>query len=157
MRAFAWLACLFPCFTTPLAAAINENGMSPLLLASYFGSANACDALLGAKADIHLMGPDMTPCLIFAVSQNHVHVVDVLTSKYGDIVDQTRTANQNVTALYLACQENLVECTRLLLTHSTVALEQCKTGGVSPLYIAAHEGHTACVELLLNAKAEVSE
>lgn len=129
--------------------------MTALMMSAFFGAHASCRVLCEQKADPNLKTLDGTSALIFAVSQNNVESVRLFTTILGDTLDQTTTANQNVTALYLACQENFVECVDLLLAHSTVALEQCKNGGVSPLYIASHEGHDDCVAKLLAAKAEV--
>ena len=129
--------------------------MTALMMTAFFGAHVSCRVLCDHNADPNLTTLDGTTALIFAVSQNNVDSVRLFTTVLGDTLDQTATANQNVTALYLACQENFVECVDLLLAHSTVALEQCKDGGVSPLYIASHEGHEECVAKLLAAKAEV--
>jgi len=135
----------------------NEDGMTPIIIASYFGSVDVLRELVAAKANPNILPASGTPCLIFAVSQNHIDVVKVLTTAYGDELDQTLTANENTTALYLASQENHQECLELLLAHSTAALHQKKDGGVSPLYMAAHEGHEVSVQLLLDAKAVVDD
>ena len=134
----------------------NEDGLTALGLASYFGSVNSVDVLIEAKSDPNTSGDDGSTPLMLAVFEGNADVVKRLTTGYGPALDQTVPLAQNTTALYLACQENRVDMVKLLLEHSVEALEIQRDDGVSPLYVAAHEGHTDCVALLLSAKANVN-
>lgn len=129
--------------------------MTALSIASYFGSADACDILCASKANPNHVAANGTTPLILAVSQNHVAVVQSLIQAFGDNLDQAVAIKKNVTALYLACQDGRGSIVQHLLEHSKSALEIKKDGGATPLYIAAHEGHFDCVNHLVAAKARI--
>ena len=134
----------------------NEEGLTALALASYFGCMACLKVLMQHKADPNVVGEDGSTPLLVAVFEGHDDVVESLVKTYGDALDQTVALTQNTTALYLACQENRPGMVKVLLEHSKVALEICRDDGVSPLYVSAHEGHNECLELLIAAKANVN-
>lgn len=135
----------------------NRDGLTPLALSCYFNSVDVAKRLIHDKADPNIHGANGASCLILSVNENHADIVEALVSTYAaDDLDQTHGMSHNCTALYLACQEGHDAMVDLLLQHSTVALNICKDGGVSPLYISCHEGHEKCVRKLLEHKAEVN-
>eukprot|EP00750_Incisomonas_marina_P011771 INCI16415.2.p1 GENE.INCI16415.2~~INCI16415.2.p1 ORF type:complete len:2447 (+),score=457.87 INCI16415.2:185-7525(+) len=152
----------------------NEEGLAAISLAAYFNSTQAISVLAAAKANPNTCGHDGTSPLILAVHQGNVESVRALVDAFscdedesGNNLPAAAGGNQDLdfayrlngdcTALYLACQEGLVDAVEALTSTKAgrKALEVSKKSGASPLYIAAHEGHLACVEVLLRAKADV--
>ena len=134
----------------------NCDGLSGLGLACYFNCPNVTSVLCRHKADPNLYARSGTSPLHLAVNENHTAIIDALLDSYSESeLDQSHTMAHGCTALYLACQEGFHEVVDKLLSHSLKALNLCKDGNISPLYIAAHEGHEDTVRHLVQAKAEL--
>ena len=134
----------------------NVDGLTGIGLACYFKCTDVVRTLVDRRANPNIYSKTGASCLILSVNENHAEVVQLLLDGYDqDGLDQTHTMNHNCSALYLACQEGHHDLVKALLAHSTRAVDICKEGNVSPLYISAHEGHEKCVRYLVDAKARV--
>ena len=134
----------------------NRDGLPGLGLACYFKCEDVVKQLVKDRADPNIYSNSGASCLILAVNEHHNNIVRTLLDGYNeDEIDQTHAMNHNCTALYLACQEGHADLVEMLLAHSKKAIDVCKEGNVSPLYISAHEGHEACVRHLVQAKARI--
>jgi ankyrin repeat protein len=146
----------------------NQQVKTPLHCACTVGSADIVQLLLahGALIDAHRTH-SWTP-LMYAVSRNHVHVVQLFmqyvrhhqepTSQHDASTTTPRSTplyldlnqiNQDgMTALYLASRENSVACVQLLLQHHADPNITSKTNR-SPLHVAVKYQNEAIVDLLL--------
>jgi ankyrin repeat protein len=88
--------------------------------------------------------------LTWACRHSHSHVVRWLLEQ-GAAADTPRTS-RGATALYIASQENSVECVKLLLG-AGASVELAADDGDSPLYVACQRGHVAAARLLLGGGA----
>ncbi|CAE7246861.1 ANK3 [Symbiodinium sp. CCMP2592] len=77
----------------------------------------------------------------------------------GD-ADVTKADDQDsATPLFVAAQEGHLEVLRLLCLHCRSKeehLDKSQKAGATPLYVASQNGHLACVEVLTDAKADLS-
>ena len=133
---------------------IGQDDYTPLMMATCFGSGEACKNLLdhGAGETIDRVATDGSTALILAAYGGHAECCKhLLANDPGP--DEMAILPNGATALYMATQENHVECVKIL-SESGVAVNVPKQSKVTPLYIAAHEGVDEMVEILLHAKAD---
>ena len=121
----------------------NNQGWTPLLLASFNGRLEVVQFLLsnGAKKEFDLPSGE-TP-LFLASSKNHCDVVKFLICEGLD----KETANEDgTTPLFIATQNGHVDVVELLLS---AGVEDKAVLGATSLYIACQYGHLEIVKLLV--------
>ena len=113
---------------------LDENKMTPLMLASYLGSTNAIAALLynGAALEAWVPGVRMTP-LHWAASQGQAEAAGMLLAKGGAL--EARDVGER-TPLHFASVRGHEEVVQLLLEAGASHTAQSKLG-VTPLQMAA--------------------
>ena len=135
----------------------RENGTTPLYLAARDGHGAAVKLLLARGADaeacmlpVRDAAAGMTP-LYAACSRGHTEVVTLLLEA-GAAVDRANTTG--TTALHVACHNGHAATAAALLHGRADADLAGGARGARPLLAAAERGHTACVELLVEAHAD---
>ena len=121
----------------------NNQGWTPLLLASYNGRLEVVYFLLsnGAKKEFHLPSGE-TP-LFLASMNNHCDVVKFLICEG---VDKETSNKAGLTPLYIATQNGHVDVVELLLS---AGVKDKAILGATSLYIACQYGHLEIVKLLV--------
>jgi len=111
----------------------NQNNVTPLLMACYFGNENAVERLLKCKTTlINLAGNNGRTALFLASQQGHYKVVALLL-KYNA---KPNLADQHlVTPLFIACQEGRTKVAKLLTNCPWTLLDFQKYNGWTPLDI----------------------
>ncbi|MGB8366787.1 MAG: ankyrin repeat domain-containing protein, partial [Candidatus Babeliales bacterium] len=131
----------------------NDDGNTPLMLASYFGYQKIARLLLdNYNVSINKKGKNGSTALFIAARQNNKTMVELLL-RYNaapDIAD-----NENNTPLWWAAKHgntNMIE----FLYHSDERVNQKGKGGRTPLAIAAANGKQDAVDLLIRFGACVN-
>ena len=129
---------------------LDENKMTPLMLASYLGATNAMAALLEAGAALEASVPAvrMTP-LHWAASQGQAEAAVMLLARGGAL--EARDVGER-TPLHFASVRGHEEVVRLLLEAGALHEAQSKLG-VTPLQMAAERERPR----LSNARAACTE
>ena len=89
--------------------------------------------------------------LMWCVAGNSQHVVKMLINRNAQ-VDATNSVGG--TALLLACQQGMDECTKLLL-EAKASVDHGMQNGTAALHLACAVGRESTVQLLLNADAKI--
>lgn len=143
-------------------ALLNVNSVTPLMLASFYGSQNVAKWLLvrGAKANARtvLKDPDKFPtvgdctALHMAGARNHLEVARLLVEHGADLSQKDGNGN---TAFILACAKGHLETIKLLIEHG--AKTDAPNGdGWTPLLVAADRGQSAVAEFLIAQAADIN-
>ncbi|KAL7489902.1 hypothetical protein ACHAW6_015639 [Cyclotella cf. meneghiniana] len=128
---------------------INENGRTPLHLASRLGHVEVVDLLLANGADVgatDLVGlaPSMRTPLHLACKEGHVEVVKTLLANGADI---EATTVCGWTSLHLACERGQVEVVKTLLARGADVSRTTHIGR-TPLNLAQLNNRESIVTLL---------
>ncbi len=150
----------------------NRYEVTPLRLAATNGSARMISLLLDAGADANEVGIEGETVLMTAARTGNVDAVEVLLDR-GALVDQTE-GWLDQTALMWAASEGHPEVLKVLIEHEAdvnaisairewerqnTAEPRAKwlpRGGLSPLYFAARDGCLDCIDVLVDAGADVN-
>lgn len=128
----------------------SEDGTTPLILASWNGSAGVVRALLDAGADVSIARDDDFTALLTAAQTGRLAAAKLLMDAGADL----EAANcRGSTSLHMAAEEGHAEVISALVEAGA------KTGtrrwdGATPLYLAARKGRTEIVRVLLRARAD---
>ena len=118
------------------------------------------------KYDVQYLYPQIQPNtwgtpLVFAAYVGHLGAVRVLIEAGADINKHARFYSKCAThsALWMACVNNRLDVVKQLIKAGADVNDELITDGssVSALVVAAKHGYEACVALLINAGADVSE
>lgn len=92
----------------------------------------------------------------FALSR-HAKVVEVLVDEMpGDLdINMTHSQERDRTALMLAAQRGQLEMIEILLKHQNVGIDMQDANGMTAILLAVRGGHSAIVQRLLEAKADI--
>ncbi|XP_041819083.1 ankyrin repeat and SOCS box protein 3 isoform X2 [Chelmon rostratus] len=131
---------------------LTHEGESACYLAAERGHLAVVRILLKAHANINQQTNDLSCPLYAAVNGGHKEVVELLVSK-GAEVNGTHTASC-WTCLHQAVYKGHREIVHMLVNVSN--LEALDDHGISPLFVAAQYGQQECLEILVNAGANVS-
>ncbi|XP_056286146.1 ankyrin repeat and SOCS box protein 3 isoform X2 [Pseudoliparis swirei] len=131
---------------------LTHEGESACYLAAQRGHLAAVRLLLRAHADIDQLTNDSSCPLYAAVGGGHREVVELLVGE-GAEVDRTHTASC-WTCLHQAVHKGHKEIVRILV--GVCNLEAVDDHEISPLFVAAQYGRRECLEILVNAGADVS-
>ena len=128
----------------------DNDGRSPLYVASWKGRNDIAQLLLSNGADINLLKKDGTSPLSAAAQYGHSNVVQTLLSNKADI---NLSDKDGTSPLFVAAQEGHSNVVQTLINNNA-SIDQAKNNGVTPLYMACTYGHLEVVQLLLNNKAD---
>ncbi|XP_034413920.1 ankyrin repeat and SOCS box protein 3 [Cyclopterus lumpus] len=131
---------------------LTHEGESACYLAAQRGHLAVVRLLLRAHADINQLTNDLSCPLYAAVDAGHREVVELLVGK-GAEVDRTHTASC-WTCLHQAVHKGHEDIVRILV--DVCNLEALDDHKISPLFVAAQYGQRECLEILVNAGANVS-
>jgi ankyrin repeat protein len=123
----------------------NDNGTTPLYMASQFGHLGIVKALIKAEATVDKAMDNGESPLIIAADRGHAAIVAALIEVNADI-DQAK--NNGNTPIYAACQKGHAPIVRLLLEAGARSTGLVHKDSWSPLHTAAAAGHLECVKLL---------
>ncbi|XP_057682123.1 ankyrin repeat and SOCS box protein 3 isoform X1 [Corythoichthys intestinalis] len=130
----------------------THEGETACYLAAERGHLPALRLLLKAGADINQQTNDLSCPLFAAVTDSHKDMVQLLLAK-GALVDRSHTASC-WTCLHQAVYVNNVDIVRILVTQAK--LEACDDHEITPLFLAAQYGRRECLEVLVQAGADVN-
>jgi len=122
----------------------NDRGETPLYIACQKGRTPCVRTLLDAAADMHLADKDGCLPLTLASEFGHLDIVRLMLAA---------GACEMTEPLRMACQVGQVGSVRLLLQAGALT---DPPGHKTPLHVACLQGHEACVEALIDAKANVN-
>jgi ankyrin repeat protein len=162
-----------------LASARDENGVTPVLVARYYGRMDALPALVAAKPELDIFeaaavgdearvrtllaadlsladaySPDGFPVLGLAVFFGHPAIASLLIEHGADVNARSRNAME-VQPLHSAVAANDEASTRLLLEHGA-DVNSAQRDAYTPLHESAQNGNLAITELLLAHGADRS-
>jgi ankyrin repeat protein len=130
--------------------AADPDGNTPLHLACMHARPEVAAALLSAGCERNLVN-DVGQAPVH-LALRHRQVLDVVL-QYRPRVDQ-RDEEGN-TAMHLACRDGLAEAVSMLLEIGGARAGAGNHALQTPLHLAAWAGRIACMELLLEAQADV--
>ncbi|XP_039472499.1 ankyrin repeat and SOCS box protein 3-like isoform X3 [Oreochromis aureus] len=131
---------------------LTHEGESACYLAAQRGHLEVVQLLLKAHADINQLTNDLSCPLYEPVSHGHTNVVELLVSK-GAEVSRIHTES-SWTCLHQAAYKGHTEIVRILVNKCN--LEAVDDHRISPLFVAAQYGQRGCLEILVNAGADVN-
>ena len=130
----------------------NDNGRSPLQLASRSGALTTVKMLVKAGADVRATDAKRATCLIFAAYFGHIDTVRYLVGLPE--VDLNHQDSNNCTALHFAVQEKHADVVEVLID-AGADIETKNDEGGSPLHMASLLGALTTVTKLVKAGADV--
>ncbi|XP_068585382.1 ankyrin repeat and SOCS box protein 3 isoform X2 [Cebidichthys violaceus] len=131
---------------------LTHEGESACYLAAQRGHLAVLRLLLKTHANINQLTNDLSCPLYAAVDGGHKEVVELLVSE-GAEVDRTHTASC-WTCLHQSVYKGHSEIVRILV--DVCNLEALDDHKISPLFVAAQYGQQECLEILVNAGANVN-
>uniref|UniRef100_A0A1I7XDJ4 ANK_REP_REGION domain-containing protein n=1 Tax=Heterorhabditis bacteriophora TaxID=37862 RepID=A0A1I7XDJ4_HETBA len=131
----------------------EEDGLTPLIVASGRGFTTIVEKLLEADAQVNACDKFGSTALIWASRKGHLPIVQLLLNA-GAEVDAVGMGSS--TALMLATKGNYLNVVDLLLTREP-NVNVADQNGLSALGIAAREGYADICESLINSGAFVNQ
>ncbi|EPB67737.1 putative septum site-determining protein MinC [Ancylostoma ceylanicum] len=125
----------------------EEDGLTPLIVASGRGFTSVVEKLLAADAQVNACDKFGSTALIWAARKGHLPIVQMLLNA-GAEVDAVGMGSS--TALMLATKGNYLNVVDLLLTREP-NVNVVDQNGLSALGIAAREGYADICESLINS------
>ena len=116
----------------------NNNGFSPLIIATYSNNLQVAKYLLNIVEDINYQSPEGT-VLMAAIMRNNIEMVQLLFDKKVNI---ELTNDNGVTPLMLALQFKNIEIIKLLLNHNANKTAIDKEGNTTFEYAVATKEDT---------------
>ncbi|XP_056153429.1 ankyrin repeat and SOCS box protein 3-like isoform X2 [Lampris incognitus] len=131
---------------------LTHEGESAFYLAAQRGHLSVVKLLLKAHANVDQPTNDLSCPLYAAVDGGHKEIVEYLVSK-GAEVNGTHTASC-WTCLHQAVYKGYIEIVHILV--SVCHLEALDDHKITPLFVAAQYGQQKCLEILIDAGANVN-
>ena len=130
----------------------GDEGLTPLLVAVYFGYSTVVEVLLTHGADPHLHADNGQSSVHIAAGQGHWEVLEMMIDHGANANLQATTSVQSdVMPLHLAIEGQHLAAAEVLLKHG--ADVQASTDGVFPIHRAVFVSDLAMVQLLLTYAA----
>lgn len=151
----------------------NDYGSSPLGEAAAKGDLDMIRLLLDAGADVESRNPEGQTALMAVARTGNVEAAKLLVSRGANVNAVEGWGGQ--TALHWAAARKQPEMTRFLIEQGAIVdargidrnwarqvtseprMKDMKTGGLTPLLYAVRENCLACVEVLLDAGADINK
>ena len=130
----------------------DDEGRSPLLLASIEGELTTVKTLVEAGADVRATDAERDTCLTLAAHFGHTETVRYLVGLPE--VDLNHQEYRNFTALHFAVQEKHGDLVQVLIDVGADIETKTDTGR-SPLHLASLSGALTTVMMLVKAGADV--
>lgn len=125
--------------------AVDENGFSPLILASYRGNFEVAKYLITIVKDINYQSPEGT-ALMATIMNGNMELIHLFIDRKANL---DATSNTGVTALMLATQFKNIEIITLLLQHNANKLLKDNEGKTAFEY-AVNTNNDVIIQLLKN-------
>nr|XP_054771558.1 ankyrin-1-like [Lytechinus pictus] len=131
----------------------DNNGFTPLYLASKFGHLDVVECLVRHGADLNKATSDGDTPLCISSTNSYLDVVECLVSSGAEV---NKSAEYGWTPLHVASQNNHINIVKYLIAEgANIDAEDDK--GRSSIYLASKNGHLDIVECLVNAGADVNK
>jgi ankyrin repeat protein len=131
--------------------AVDDDGSTPLIIASQEGHTNIVAILLGTPGiQINQADNGGASPLFFASQYGHTDIVTILLGTPGIQINQPD--NDGTTPLYMAAQNGHLDIVKVLI-EADGDVNQADNGGFTPLWIASQYGYTDIVTILLGTPA----
>ncbi len=153
-----------PCKVEQQLISTDEQGRSPLLLASSLGHASTVELLLGVGASLTATDHFRRTALHLSAAGGHQSALLFLLYHEGphQRIDLQGLDLENNSALHLACVAGHESCAKALVFfaehHASMhllGLDQTNADGDTPLHLASRWGYKEIVRLLLQFEAKV--
>ena len=136
---------------------LQDDGLTPLMLASQNGHKSLCEFLIHKGAKIHDKDEvyKWSP-IIFACFYGHYEIVKLLLEKGADVNSESVDGK---TCFWFVCQNGEKEIAELLISKGARMKIRSYEGGTkySPLFMACLHGHMELIELLLSKGLDINE
>jgi ankyrin repeat protein len=126
----------------------NENGITPLIIASGLGRADIVKLLLAKGANVNKASKEGWTPLYEASINGRANVVKVLLNKGADV---NKADKFGKTPLHGASYLGRTEVVKVLLAAPGIDVNKADIDGRTPLYWASRDGYTGVVQALLAA------
>jgi ankyrin repeat protein len=126
----------------------NENGITPLIIASGLGRADIVKLLLAKGANVNKASKEGWTPLYEASINGRANVVKVLLNKGADV---NKVDKFGKTPLHGASYLGRTEVVKVLLAAPGIDVNKADIDGRTPLYWASRDGYTGVVQALLAA------
>ena len=134
--------------------ATNNNGMSPLLVASWHGNLRSVELLLKAGAGVCVADNKGRACITLAALDGHTETVRTLLCVPE--VDVNQPSHQGFTSLHCTAFANRSDVAQVLID-AGADIEARNIIGSTPLHCACQGGAHEIVQMLVEAGADVCE
>lgn len=131
----------------------NEEGRTPLMIASCLGNVALVEKLINLQVDINRKDTEGRTALIFASYVGNIQIVEKLILAGASV---NEIDNENAGALVYACQSNFSEIVKKLICND-VNVNQVTEKGISSLSVTCEKGYTTIVQMLIEAGADVHQ
>jgi uncharacterized protein len=126
----------------------DENGATPLMLASQADRADIVKVLISAKADVNAKAVNGVTPLIAASGMGHAKIVRLLVGAGADV---NVSVESGATALFAAAQEGYPDVVQLLIAAG--ADVNAKTAdGTTLIMISSSKGYASVLRVILKSK-----
>ncbi|KAL5509390.1 hypothetical protein EMCRGX_G004757 [Ephydatia muelleri] len=132
----------------------NEDGETPLFLASSHGHKEIVEMLLSSYTDINSRAKNEESALYVACKHGHKEIVDILLAKGANV---NLKLNNGATPFLIACQEGHYDIVQKLLRNPTLKLNDTALAGFTALHFASMNGHTNIAKLLISAGLDINQ
>ncbi len=129
----------------------NNQGFTPLILASSLNEVRIVELLINKGADSNLRTKDGFTALMHACSNGNEEIVNLLINKSANLDLDVRGGVNNTTAIMMATDEGLTGIVKLLINAGANA-NLLTTHGYSPLMVSIDKEYNAIAELLITTK-----
>ena len=130
----------------------NDEGHSPLIVASLSGELTTMKMLVKAGADVRATDAEGLTCLMFAAYHGHIDTVRYLTG-LSDVC-LNHQGSRNYTPLHFAVEGKHADVVQVLID-AGADIETRTDDGRSPLHMASILGELITVKMLVKAGADV--
>lgn len=133
----------------------DDNGDTPLIVASFWGHLLSVMHLLQAKACPNAKNHKGNPPLYYAIKQGHLLVVKQLLEANANPCEKMIT-NSEFAPIHVATYHNQFEILEQCLLPCGVDVDQTAKDGITALGVSAARGHERIAKLLLDHNANIN-
>eukprot|EP01060_Flectonema_neradi_P013063 TRINITY_DN1984_c0_g1_i1.p1 TRINITY_DN1984_c0_g1~~TRINITY_DN1984_c0_g1_i1.p1 ORF type:complete len:502 (+),score=83.02 TRINITY_DN1984_c0_g1_i1:34-1539(+) len=132
---------------------VNEDGMTPVMLAAFEGDQDCVEVLIEKGFDIHKKTPLHGTALHAAATMGHSEISKLLVSNNVDVNPQRLP--DMATPLHLAAMYGRVHCVNLLI-FSGATVDAVNSNQETPLCVAASQNYVQVAISLIQSGADVN-
>ncbi|SUW07618.1 ankyrin repeat-containing protein [Brachyspira pilosicoli] len=136
----------------------NEEGYTPLMIASYKGNTDIVKLLLEYNASVDITNNYNYTALIYACIYGNLDVVKILLEHKADMYIETKLEKNYLTTLMIACSQNYTEIVRILLENGYDPNYKNQRGETAFIYYISIENNPSIeiIKLLLEYGADIN-